>query len=112
MMRVGQVIGMVPEKIEEYKRLHSDGSAESAIIRPILRAHNFHNFNIYITKLDDGKDYLFAFYEYTGDDYEKDNADLMSIPEYHHWLSMTDPCQKPLAGYESWKHMEQVYYEP
>ena len=107
MKRVGMVIGTVPEKLEIYKQLHSDSHAG---VRHLLKKYHFHNFNIFITRMDDGKDYLFGYYEYTGDDFEKDDAELRALPEYAEWLSVTDSCQTPLKGEKSWKTMERIFY--
>ncbi len=107
MKRVGMVIGTVPEKLELYKALHAD---ETHPVRDILKRFHYQNFNIFITEMPDGKEYLFGYYEYTGDDFEKDDAELRALPEYAAWLSQTDPCQIPLPGYKSWKEMERVYF--
>ena len=107
MKRVGMVIGTVPEKLDLYKKLHSD---DHAGVRHLLKKYHFQNFNIFITQMDDGKDYLFGYYEYTGDDFEKDDAALRTEPDYAEWLSVTDSCQKPLAGETSWKTMERVFF--
>jgi len=107
MKRVGMVIGTIPEKLALYKALHAD---DNVGVRPILKKFHFQNFNIFITRMDDGKEYLFAYYEYTGDNFEKDDADLRADPEYAAWLNQTDACQAPLSGEKSWKMMEQVYF--
>ncbi len=108
MKRVGMVIGTVPEKLELYKKLHSDGYPDN--VNYLLKRYHYQNFSIFITKMDDGKEYLFGYFEYTGDDFEKDDAELRSLDEYKAWLSMTDPCQIPLEGEKSWKHMDRVFF--
>lgn len=107
MKRIGMVIGTVPEKLELYRNVHSDGNAG---VRHLLKKHHFQNFNIFITKMDDGNQYLFGFFEYVGDDFEKDDAELRALPEYAEWLKLTDSCQKPLAGEKHWKIMEQIFF--
>lgn len=108
--RIGMVIGTVPEKMELYRRLHGPVSDENRTTRELLSKYHYENFNIFITEMDDGKEYLFGYYEYTGDDYEKDTAELHSLPEYRAWLDVTDACQKPLKGEKSWKTMEQIFF--
>lgn len=105
--RVGMVIGTVPEKLALYKKLHAD---KNASVRQLLKKYHFQNFSIFITRMDDGKEYLFGYYEYTGDDFEKDDAELRALPEYAEWLKVTDACQQPLEGEMSWKEMERVFY--
>jgi L-rhamnose mutarotase len=105
--RVGMVIGMKPEAIEEYKRLHAD---ENAGVRDLLTIANMENFSIFIHQFDDGKYYLFGYYEYTGDDFEKDMAELAVKERNIEWLKVCDPMQIPFEGKNSWSEMEQVYY--
>ncbi len=107
MKRIGMVIGTVPEKLELYKKLHAD---DNEGVRHLLKKYHFQNFSIFITRMDDGEEYLFGYYEYTGDDFEKDDAKLRALPEYAEWLSMTDPCQKPLAGEQSWRMMDRLFF--
>lgn len=105
--RVGMVIGIKPEKIDEYKELHADSHPG---VRDLLNKYHMENFSIFMHQLDNGKYYLFGYYEYTGDDYEKDMAALDKEPRNIEWLNMTDPMQIPLPGQESWSIMEHVYY--
>lgn len=104
--RIGMVIGLRPEKIEEYKALHADTNPG---VRDLLTKYHMHNFSIFLHEID-GKWYEFGYYEYTGDDYEGDMAKLDAEPRNIEWLKVCDPLQVPLEGYESWAIMEQVYY--
>ena len=105
--RVGMVIGIKPEAIEEYKKLHADSNPG---VRDLLKNANFQNFSIFIHQFDDGKYYLFGYYEYTGDNFEKDMAELDKEPRNIEWLKVCDPMQIPFEGQKSWSEMEQVYY--
>jgi L-rhamnose mutarotase len=105
--RVGMVIGIKPEVIKEYKRLHAD---DNAGVRDLLTIANMENFSIFIHQFDDGNYYLFGYYEYTGDDFEKDMADLAVKDRNIAWLKVCDPMQIPFEGKNSWSEMEQVYY--
>jgi L-rhamnose mutarotase len=104
--RIGMVVGLRPEKMEQYKRLHAD-STEG--VRDLLNKYNMHNFSIFLHQID-GKWYEFGYYEYTGDDYEADMAAMDAEPRIKDWLSVCDPMQIPLPGEKSWAIMEQVYY--
>jgi len=104
--RIGMVVGVKPEKIAEYKRLHAESNPG---VRDLLNKYNIHNFSIFLHKID-GKYYEFAYYEYTGNDYEADMARLDAEPRNKEWLKVTDPMQIPLKGEKSWAIMEQVYY--
>jgi L-rhamnose mutarotase len=103
--RVGMVIGVRPEKIEEYKALHADSNPG---VRDLLNKYHMHNFSIYLHKIK-GKYYEFGYYEYTGDDYEGDMAKLDAEPRTKEWLAVCDPMQIPLEG-KSWVQMEEVYH--
>ncbi len=105
--RVGMVIKIKPEFIEEYKAVHSDSNAG---VRDLLIKANMRNFSIFLHQLDDGNWYEFGYYEYTGDDFEADMAKLAKHPRNIEWLKICDPMQVPLDGYEGWAEMEQVYF--
>ena len=104
--RVGMVIGIRPEKIDEYKALHAD---DNPGVRDLLTKYHMHNFSIFMHEID-GKYYEFGYYEYTGDNFEADMAKLDAEPRNKQWLTICDPMQIPLKGYKSWAVMEQVYY--
>ena len=44
-----------------------------------LKKSNIQNFSIYVTELE-GKKYLFSYYEYTGNDYERDMEKISKDP--------------------------------
>ena len=99
------VIGVRPEKLEEYKRLHA--AAWPGVLKKIKECH-IENYSIYYK---DG--YLFSYYEYTGTDYEADMAKMAADPETQRWWKETDPCQQPLetrAEGEWWANMEEVFH--
>ena len=66
------VVGIKPDKLEEYKRLHADSNAG---VRDLLNKYHMHNFSIYLQQIE-GKWYEFGYYEYTGDDFDADMAKL------------------------------------
>jgi L-rhamnose mutarotase len=101
------VIGIKPEVIEEYKRLHDDSNPG---VRDLLSVANMENFSIFIHQFDDGNYYLFGYYEYTGNDFEADMAKLAKEERNIEWLKVCDPMQIPFEGQNSWSVMEQVYY--
>jgi L-rhamnose mutarotase len=104
--RVGMVVGINPDFIEEYKRLHADGNPG---VRDLLNKYHMHNFSIFLTEID-GKWYEFGYYEYTGDDFESDMAALAKEPRNIEWLKICDPMQLPLAGEKGWREMERIYF--
>ena len=107
--RVGMVIELRPEKAAAYQELHADSSPG---VRDLLRKYRIHNFSIFARRLDDGNEYLFGYYEYTGEDHDADMAALAAEPRNQAWLKLCDPCQKPLRGEASWAVMDRVYHNP
>lgn len=106
--RVGMVVGIRPEKIAEYKKLHADSNPG---VRDILKKYHMQNFSIYLQKID-GKWYEFGYYEYTGRDFDRDMAKMAKEPRTIEWLKVCDPMQVPLPGAKGWTHMERVYLNP
>ena len=105
--RVGMVIKIKPECIEEYIAVHADSNAG---VRDLLIEANMRNFSIFLHQLDDGNWYEFGYYEYTGTDFEADMEKLARHPRNIEWLKVCDPMQIPLEGYEGCAEMEQIYY--
>jgi L-rhamnose mutarotase len=107
MVRMGMMINIKPEMIEEYKRLHAD--AWPAVLKQI-RASNIRNYTIF---LREPENLLFGCWEYHGTDFEADMAAMAADPETREWWTHTDPCQTPLAsrkGDEQWSMMEEVFH--
>ena len=105
--RMGMVIGVKPEKLDEYKRLHASPWPE---MDAALSAANIRNYSIY---LREPEMLLFGYWEYTGTDYEADLKVLDGLAVSKEWLSLTDPCQAPLASAppgERWSMMPEVYH--
>ncbi|MND07785.1 hypothetical protein D3C83_300110 [compost metagenome] len=56
---------------------------------------------------------MFSYYEYIGDDYEKDMAKMAADPETQRWWQWTDPCQSPVDSAkegEKWAGMPEVFH--
>lgn len=107
--RIGMVIGIKTDQISAYEALHA---ASNPGVRDLLDKYHMHNFSIYMRQLDDGKYYLFGYYEYTGADYKAEMAKLAAEPRNQKWLSVTGPMQVPLPGEQSWATMKEVYHNP
>ena len=73
MQRYGQVIGVKPEKLEEYTRYHAAVWPE---ILDMIRQCNIRNYSIFHKD-----DMLFAYFEYVGDDFDADMAKMAADPE-------------------------------
>ena len=109
--RYGSVIGLRPEKMAEYKKLHAAVWPEVA---KAIKAANIRNYSIYLRKLDEGNYYLFSYFEYVGQDFQGDMAKMAANPDVKRWWTFTDPCQKPLRDRkesEWWSAMEEVFHQ-
>jgi L-rhamnose mutarotase len=99
------VIRLRPEHADRYRELHR------AVPRPVLdtlsRAH-VTNYSIFLRD-----NTLFAYYEYTGDDYDADMAAIAADPQTQRWWARTDPCQRPLDSAqpgERWVTGEELFH--
>ena len=105
--RMGMVIGVRPEKREEYKALHAQPWPD---MNAALSAANIRNYSIY---LREPENLLFGYWEYLGDDYEADMKVLGDLSVTKRWLALTDLCQARLPSAkqgEWWSMMPEVYH--
>jgi L-rhamnose mutarotase len=105
MHRVGQIIGLKPDQIEAYERLHADVWPE---VLAMISACNIRNYSIFRYG-----ELLFAYFEYAGDDYEAHVAKMAADPRTREWWTWTDPMQAPLetrAPGEWWATMKEVFH--
>ena len=110
MKRYGMVIGLRAEKIAEYKKLHAAAWPD---VLEMITACNIRNYSIYLRQLDDGRHYLFSYFEYVGSDFAADMAKMAADPTTQKWWSFCKPCQQPLASRgpeEWWAGMEEVFH--
>lgn len=111
MQRYGTVIGLRADKLEEYKALHA--AAWPGVLQKIKESH-IQNYSIYLRQLDDGRHYLFSYFEYTGTDFAADMAKMAADETTQRWWSLCKPCQQPLdsrAPDEWWASMEEVFHQ-
>jgi L-rhamnose mutarotase len=105
MKRYGMVLGIRPEKIKEYKKLHV--AVWPDVLNKISQC-NIRNYSIYL------KDHmLFSYFEYTGDDFKADMDKMAADPVTQKWWDLCMPCQVPLESRsegEWWAEMEEVFH--
>lgn len=107
MKRMGQVIGIRPEKIDEYKRLHAE------VWPGVLAKITDCNIRNYVIYLREPENLLFASFEYHGQDWEADAAKMAADPTTQEWWAVCMPCQQPLdtrAEGAWWADMEEVFF--
>ena len=108
--RYGSVIGIKPENIPEYNRLHAAVWPE---VLAKLEAVNIRNYSIYLAEVKPGEFYLFSYFEYTGDDFKADMARMAADPDTKRWWTHTDPLQVPVPTRkegEHWHIIEEVFH--
>lgn len=107
MQRMGMVIGLNAEKIEEYKRLHA--AVWPDVLRMISQCH-IRNYSIF---LKEPENLLFSYFEYHGADFDADMKIMAADPVTQDWWAVCMPCQKPLETRregEWWASMEEVFH--
>lgn len=107
MQRMGMVIGLKPDMIDEYKRLHAAVWPE--VLAQIAQS-NIRNYSIF---LREPESLLFGYWEYHGDDFKADMARMAEDSKTQEWWALTGPCQQPLitrARGEQWAMMAEVFH--
>ena len=105
MRRYGQVIGIKPERIAEYEQVHAAVWPE---VLATIRACNIRNYSIFRHG-----NTLFAYFEYTGDDFDADMAKMAADPKTQEWWALCKPMQEPVpdrAEGEWWATMNEVFH--
>ena len=105
MKRIGMMIGIREDKIDEYKKLHAN--VWPAVLENLTELH-CKNYSIFLHH-----NYLFGYMEYHGDNYEKDMKIMSENKKVQEWWAVCKPCQKPLPGRkdgEWWSLMEEVFH--
>jgi L-rhamnose mutarotase len=105
MKRFGMVCGIKPDRISAYKKLHADTWPE---VLEMIKKCNLQNYSIFLKD-----ELLFAYFEYTGDDFEGDMQKMEKDPATQRWWDVCKPCMNPLetrAEGEWWAKMEEIFH--
>ena len=107
MQRMGFVLGIKPEAIAEYKRIHTAVWPE---VLAMIAACNIRNYSIY---MKEPENLMFAYFEYHGADFAADSAKMAADPKTQEWWAICMPMQLPLDTRkegEWWASMEEVFH--
>lgn len=107
MQRMGMVIGIAPEHIAEYRKLHAEVWPE---VLDRIRAANIRNYTIF---LREPENLLFGVWEYHGTDFAADMAAMADHEPTQRWWAICGPMQRPLdsrAKGEWWAMMDEVFH--
>ena len=105
MKRIASVIGLQPDGIAEYERLHAD--VWPSVIAQ-LRDSNITNYSIYRFG-----ELLFSYMEYTGNDFEADMAAMAADQSTQDWWAVCMPLQVPFeerAEGEWWMELPEIFH--
>ena len=105
MIRIASVIGLPPENVEVYERLHADVWPG---VLDRLTASNVTNYSIFRHG-----ELLFSYMEYLGEDLEADMAAIAADPTTQEWWEVCMPLQRPLESRkegEWWKEIPEVFH--
>ncbi len=105
MKRYGQMIKVKPGKLEEYCYHHANPWPE---VNAMIEKCNIRNYSIFLKG-----DYLFAYFEYVGTDFETDMERMAQDKKTQEWWDVVKPCHIPLEDRtegEWWSNMEEVYH--
>ena len=105
MKRFGQLIGIKPEHIAEYERLHA--AVWPGVLKTISEC-NIRNYSIF--RKDN---MLFAYFEYHGQDFAADMARMAADAETQAWWAVCIPMQEPWPTRtqgEHWSTMPEVFH--
>jgi len=107
MERMGQVIGIKPDRIEEYRSAHADAWPE---LLEALNGANIRNYSIY---LNEAENLLFSYWEYHGTDLARDLGHLLTKPRMQEWWDLCAPMQAALESRgegEWWSRMDEIFH--
>jgi L-rhamnose mutarotase len=107
--RYGSVIGLRPDQVAEYKKLHAN---VWPVVLEQIRKSNIRNYSIYLAEIN-GQPYLFSYFEYTGQNYDADMAAMARDPKTQEWWTRCKPCQVPLPNRkegEWWMTIPEVFH--
>lgn len=105
MQRFGQTIKLKPEGAAEYIKLHA--MAWPAVLR-MIKECNISNYSIFIKD-----NVLFAYFEYDGDDFDRDMAKMAADEVTQKWWATVKPLMDPLETRnhgEFWADMEEIFH--
>ena len=110
LQRFAFVTLLKPERAAYYQQLHAD--TWPGVCRKIQSVH-IRNYSIYLKEID-GQECLFSYFEYTGDNFADDMAEMARDPETQRWWDETKPCLIPLPDVvgkdEVWSQAREVFH--
>jgi L-rhamnose mutarotase len=107
MRRFGQMIQLKPECVEEYIRLHQPENIFKGV-NEMIRVCNITRYSIYFKD-----NILFAYFEYSGNDFDTDMQKMAVDKNTQKWWDAVKPLMQPVENIkpgEFWANMEEIYH--
>lgn len=102
MKRIGTIMRLKPDKLEEYTALHQ------AIWEPIVQAGRQAHMQNYTIFHRDG--WLFSYFEYTGEDYQGDMARKNALEDSRLWQEATGRLREYVEGDAKVVPMDEIWH--
>jgi len=105
MKRFGQIIKLKEEGIKKYIEYHAN---PWPLVNAKLKEAHIERYSIF--RRDN---ILFAYFEYTGTDYQKDMELIAADPTTRRWWALVKPLMEPIESRvegEFWAHMEEIFH--
>ena len=105
MIRYAFVVKLQKNKVSIYEQLHKHPWKK---VLDTLKKYNIRNYSIFIKN-----NLLFSYYEYHGNNHEKDLKLIASDHITQEWWKLTNPCQKPISSeYKTslWAPMQEIFH--
>ena len=99
------MIRLKPEKAGDYIRHHA---AVWPGVLEMIKKCNISRYSIYFKD-----NYLFAYYEYTGNNFDADMQKMAADPTTQKWWDTVKPLMQPVENRkpgEFWADMEEIYH--
>ena len=111
MKRYGLMGRLRPDSVGKYVELHAE--TWPAVLQRNTDC-NIQNYSIFLRALPGGEQWVFAYFEYVGDDFESDMKRMAGDPEIQRWWDECKPCFEQVAALpagEVWAPMESVFHQ-
>ena len=102
MIRIGQMVKVKPDGLAAYKWHHANPLPG---VNEMIKKCHIQNYTIYNLG-----DYLFASFEYVGDDIDADMEMMRRDPATQKWWTTVHPYLQPIEEGKIWSDMEEVYH--
>jgi L-rhamnose mutarotase len=105
MIRFGQTIRLKPEKAQEYIKHHA---AVWPAVLNMIKQCNIENYSIFFKD-----NILFSYFEYVGNDFDGDMAQMAAHDVTQKWWDVVKPLMEPVENRkpgEFWANMEEIFH--